>query len=873
GRVQQAFTRPAYKDMAIQIVHALSVHRLTTRDIHAPIGATAEELRDSLCLYQPGIEDLGGDPADDLLSQVETVLREIHRTVNGQFISSNPDNRQYYLDLKKTEDFDALVEKRAETLDENQLDRYYYDALKQVMECTDRTYVSGYQIWEHGLEWLDRKASRRGYLFFGAPNERSTAIPPRDFYIYFIQPHKPPKFQDAKKSDEVFCRLTGTDNDFREVLRNYAAAVDLSSTSSGQAKLTYESKSTVFLRQMVRWLQEHMSSAIELTYQGRKKSLVEWTKGKSIREMAGLGSNERINFRDMVNTVSSVCLATHFEEQGPEYPIFRVLVTSENRFQAASDALRGLGNSNRTRQAAEVLDSLELLDGERLDPYESRYANHILDLLKKKGQGQVVNRSEVIREDQGVEYMGPESFRLEPEWVAVLLGALVYSGDLVVAVTGKKFDATNFAELTTTPLDDLMRFKHIERPKEWNLPALKAMFELMDLEPGLGTVVTQGGGDANEAVQKLQTRVGQAVEKLVMVQQQLQGGFPLWGRNLLSDAETTTHSTKLEEAKVFLESLQAYTTPGRLKNFRYSAQEVNQHRAGLQALKDIEAIQILLNELGPMASYLSQAEAVLDVDDAWVSRMRKARDEVLGQLADTEKRGQSGFRQQTLSKMLRLKQEYIEEYLKLHGKSRLGANEDNKKKGLLQDSRLDTLRQLATIDLMPTAQLTSFQNRLANLETCFSLIKQDLESDAICPHCSFKPIARDKGVDAKFQLADLDDELDKLVEEWTGTLLTNMEDPVTEESLDLLSPDRRKLIDVFLKKRTLPSKLDPEFIETVQEVLSGLAKVVIDVQELRKALLSGGSPVTLTEMKSRFEAFLSDCAKGKDSDKVRIILE
>ena len=87
GRIEQAFTRPAYKDMAQQLIHALSVHRLTTGDVYVPIGATAAELRDTLCLYQPGIEDLGGDPADDLLSQVETVLREIHRTVSGQFIS------------------------------------------------------------------------------------------------------------------------------------------------------------------------------------------------------------------------------------------------------------------------------------------------------------------------------------------------------------------------------------------------------------------------------------------------------------------------------------------------------------------------------------------------------------------------------------------------------------------------------------------------------------------------------------------------------------------------------------------------------------------------------------------------------------------
>ena len=74
SRIQQAFTRPAYKPMALRLIHALSVHRLTTGDIYATLGATAEELRDGLCLYQPGIEELGGDPADDLLSQVETVL-------------------------------------------------------------------------------------------------------------------------------------------------------------------------------------------------------------------------------------------------------------------------------------------------------------------------------------------------------------------------------------------------------------------------------------------------------------------------------------------------------------------------------------------------------------------------------------------------------------------------------------------------------------------------------------------------------------------------------------------------------------------------------------------------------------------------------
>lgn len=81
----------------------------------------------------------------------------IHKTVSGQFISSNPDNRQRYLDLKMTDHFDALIEKRAKSLDASQLHRYYYEALKRVTECTDQTYVTGYKIWQHELvirNWL-----------------------------------------------------------------------------------------------------------------------------------------------------------------------------------------------------------------------------------------------------------------------------------------------------------------------------------------------------------------------------------------------------------------------------------------------------------------------------------------------------------------------------------------------------------------------------------------------------------------------------------------------------------------------------------------------------------------------------------------------
>jgi hypothetical protein len=729
SRIQQAFTRPAYKPMALRLIHALSVHRLTTGDIYATLGATAAELRDGLCLYQPGIEELGGDPADDLLSQVETVLREIHKTVSGQFISWNPDNRQFYLDLKKTDDFDALIEKRAESLGSSHLNRYYYEALKRVMECTDQTYVTGYKIWQHELEWLERKAARQGYLFFGAPNERSTAVPPRDFYLYFIQPFDPPHFKDEKNADELFLRLINTDDEFRTALRNYAAALDLASTSSGLAKSTYESKSSHFLRELVQWLQKHMTDAFEVTYQGRAKSLTEWAKGKSIRELSGIGSHERINFRDLVNTISGICLGAHFQDQAPEYPFFSVLITGTNRNQAAQDALRAIAGQNRTKQATAVLDALDLLDGERLDPYKSKHANHILSLLKKKGHGQVVNRSELIQDDKGVEYMDKDRQRLEPEWVAVVLAVLVYSGDLVLAIVGKKFDATGLPQLAGTGVDELTQFKHIERPKDWNLPALKSLFELLGLTPGMAQLVTQS---KEEPVQQLQKAISESVEKLVVLQQSLQSGLLFWSRNLLAEEEAQKLRTRLNETKCFLESLQAYSSPGKLKNFRHDALEVTAHRDGLNSLAEIESLQEMVADLGSTASFLSTAEAVLSAEHPWSAKVRSAKCDVVNKIVGSDRTTHHALRTQIRRELTDLKRAYVQTYLGMHTKARLGVNEDKRKTRLMGDERLKVLQKLSTIELMPRQHLSDFQNRLAGLKSCFALTEQEL--DGRLPH-------------------------------------------------------------------------------------------------------------------------------------------
>jgi hypothetical protein len=166
-----------------------------------------------------------------------------------------------------------------------------------------------------------------GYLFFGAPNDRPTAQPERDFYIYFIPPFEKRKVHGQQPADEVFFRLKGLDEEIKRHLSSYAAALELASTASGGAKAIYMSKSQDFLKAMSKWLQEKQMTAFEVTYQGKTKTLQDWSKGVSLRDRARLGPDERINFRDVVNITSGLALGQHFQDLAPEYPTFSVLFT------------------------------------------------------------------------------------------------------------------------------------------------------------------------------------------------------------------------------------------------------------------------------------------------------------------------------------------------------------------------------------------------------------------------------------------------------------------------------------------------------------------------------------------------------------------
>lgn len=864
-RIDQAYPTATEIDFAKRLVAGLAIHRLTVGDVYNEMGATAAELRDSLCLYLPGIEQLPGEKSKNLETQIVAVLTKIRKTVNGQFFSKNKANDQFFLDLKKTEDFDAYIENKIPLLTDDSRNGAYREAMLQILEETDMQQPN-IQMWRHELKWLDRNVNRPGWMFLGSPNERETAKPPLDYYMYFIQPYNPPKQKkEYIRSDEVLFILQNADGDFDRSLNYYAAAIDLHASATGNAKNVYKLKADGYLREMQTWLKSHFKDAYIAQYNGQSKPMMDWLKGTSVRNISGLGDSQIGSLKDIFESVASHILANHFVSLAPEYPAFSQWITYENIESAAKDALSVISGGAATKRANAVLDALELLDGDKISPLQSRYAQAVLAVLKSKPQGQVVNQAELLEAINSRLYFKPESFRLEPEWLLVLIACLVYSGELELVVVGHTLTASDAVKFKSIAFDVLKDFKHIQAPKDFNVNALKSLLTLLDMNDGLATSIQQGD---ESIVREMLKRIDLLINELVKGQQSVKERLPLWGQSVLEESEEQTLSTQLTELKNFLETIHRYDKPGKLKNLKVTATEIASFQHMLQAWRNFVQLKAAVNDLTPLCTYLKEAQLVLPEQHMWQEQVKLARDGLRQGFADPSLRCDEHFKATQIAILTGLKTEYAKHYIELYIRARLDSREEKTKSKLLSDERLAELDILSGITLLPAQQLADWRKDAAQLQTAKPIDPKQLAMNA--NPVEFNARQESSKAPASEQLNNLEQRLDSLQSDWLSNLNSLLDDPFI--NLGLLKPNQAQLIHDFIQKGQLPELLDSTFVQAVNLVLAGLEELRINSAELINAL-GQGLPQSRDEIAERFNRLLDKLCQGKDLNKIRIIID
>lgn len=884
GRVKNAFGRKHLLSMALRIINGLSVLRLTTDDINAPLGATPEELRDNLCLYIKTPERT----ADFLLDQVQVALKEIRLTVSGQYISHSDTNDQYYIDVKKDIDFDAEIEERGEFMGPDSLNRYFFDALRQEFDFSETTYVTGHRIWFFQLPWSGKNVTRPGYFFFGKPDERSTAQPPRDFYVYFAPPFSTFKWNGDVQSNEVIFQLKAFGQDFEKFVRSYAGARTLANESASHRDV-YTDKADYFLRKLLGWLGDNIANYLYVYHQGITRPITE-----ALKETESSASG---NIQELVDVVASNLLSPEFDDQYPDYPAFlnaQQPISEEARSASAKEAISYLSGRGITRLGRVILDGLELIDVEgNIRPYNSKYANYFLEILRSKSENQVVNRGDLIElVASGITPIEKDlRFKMEPEWVVVVLLALVHNGDIIINLEGKtSLDASSIEKAAINSIQDLGDFRFISRPKELPINTWSLVFEGLDLIPGL----IKDTNTREEAVKVLQTYIQADLKRVVEIDHKIDNGLSLWNTQIFTDnpiyevvggvvvgsnqPKDSLSVTKLKPYirgyKNFLEELSKFNTIGKLRNFRLTRQDIEDALEDKKSILRIEELVKLVSDIQPVTAYLAVAQANIPAEHPWSEKTANVRQNLI----DTIRKFGGGTQEKISSQALireveNLKKEYIEVYSESHRALILNANDDDRRKKLYNDPRLKALQILNQLDLTSSSELNTWQTWATELISCREFHEGVLKDNPTCPYCNLQPRTQKHISNARDQLIILDQMLDNMLKGWRQALNNALSSESARNSLEAMTPKERKPIEEFLKQKEDDTKIPIGFVDAAQKALRGISSITLPVDELIKALKAGGVPSTLAEMQRRFNDFMREHMKGHDPENTRLTLD
>ncbi len=885
GRIQNAYTRKPLLPMALRIIHALSVHRLTTSDIHTKLGVTAEELRDQLCLWA-SIPRESAD-AEFLVGMVQVALKEILRTVSGQFITFNNENGQYYLNPKQIVDFDAKIGERGGFMDERDLNRYFFDALQQLLDITTSVHVTGFRIWRYELPWTEKKVTRPGYLFFGPPDERSTAQPPLDFYIYFLPPFAGPGKKYASTRDEIVLRLHGAGSDFEEIVRQYAGARALAAESPNYRQ-NYEDKADQHLRTLVTWLRQNLNSLLQITHAGVNRSVAEVL--TQTRNSASRDAEE------LIRVIGSHLLSPHFADAYPDYPAFTRLqqpISEAARPASAADAIRFLAGRGRTNLAIGVLSGLKLLGNEdNIKPLESPYVRYFLDILTAKGETQVVNHGEIITQIAGglQPIYKDLRFKLEPEWVVVVLLALVYDGQIMLNLGGtQNLDAGSIDQAALKAVGELADFRFYRRPKSLPLPAWTMIFDAFGLQSSL----VRDEATREEAVRLLQQHVRNELNRVVELQSKVQGGLTLWNQSIFTDRfmfhvqdglvagsnlpDTPLSQTDLlpylRKTKEFLEGLTRYNTPGKLGNLQLATADVeiavDDRKKALRA-KDLLDV---IGQLQPLTAYLGAAEALLPEEHEWSKQAANVRHELLGEMRRLAKGEGVVDLFAWRTRLEALRKEYMEIYGKLHARHVLGPTDDERRAQLLRDNRVKQMKELSRIDILSDQEFKRWGQVMIALPACREFHMTLLEDSPICPRCNFRPILTTNNERAVERLSALESQLETLYERWHEALRQNLQSESARQSFAAMTQAERRPIEAYISRSAASNGALPDgFVEAANQALRGLETLGVNVSDLVAALSEGGFPCTVDQLTQRFNQYIRTTMTGYDQRNTRITI-
>ncbi len=846
-KIESYFTgvRSKKKKIAKRIANACAI-KLLQHELTKQNGTNTEHLVDDLCLT----DQLASD-RDFLIDIMDSTAQQIITATSGQYFDKDAENGEYHLRIEGGINFDQKIKDYASSMADGQKDEYFFKFLEINLPLDHVTYRTGFRIWEHTVEWKSHKTYRDGYIFFGNPNEKSTTHPRQHFYMYFM-----PIFDESKKKrnheeDEVYFIMDGLSNEFKQAVTLYGAALALEVRADSSQKAIYRQKIEELNKKARALFDSEYVQITKVDYQGKELPLNGYP-------LLGTGYTKEQIF----SGVASLVFEEWFEQERPNYPKFSQLnasIAKDNFDRLIKQALTKIANPEQSNRDGEgILSGLGLWVPGMLDYSHSAYAKSVLTQLKAKGEGQVLNRQDIIEYvDKSDNLWLSKDFKIEAELQFIVLATLSALGELEITLSsGKSINSTNLSDLKDVIKEDFYSFTHVKPPKGLNEAALKAMFIGI-----LGRDLSKQLKDASTYT-NLVSAANEWAKRSVTLLSKVQGGYTKMGIEIISENEARNYRISFTAFSGFCDKLANYTSEAKMKNFQFSVDDINKI---LEAKPLLEKVENQLDEITHFSddiSYLQQCKQYV-TDDAFKQELTST----INQLATILSSGNQSEIDAYKTKLSKLKEQYASWYLQLYLKYRISEADNTQKHALLDSEEKVICDLLKEADFLSTGQYQQWLNKVNKLQPADGNVNKDLILTA--PYQEFNPLDFQVSEITTIKQAKLD--LQHLLENWKQTLKDTLEDPMVKKNMSLLGSEQSALLIDFKSGKTVLSKDNVLSIRNaIMSLYQGLEKIELSLEGMKSTF---NKPLTPDEAVTAFKAHVDELAKGKERDKIRIILK
>lgn len=836
--------RASKKDIAKRITNACAI-KLLQHELNKQNGTNAEHLVDDLCLT----DKLAFD-RDFLMDIMDSTAQQIITATSGQYFDKNPENGEYHLRVEGGINFDQKIKDYAATMALSQKDEYFFMFLEFNLPLDHDTYRTGFRIWEHSIDWKTHKTYRDGYIFFGNPNEKSTTHPRQHFYMYFM-----PIFDDSKKKrnheeDEVYFIMDDLSKEFKDAVILYGAARALEVRADSSQKPIYKQKIDELNKKARSLFDAEYVQVTKVDYQGKETPL-------SGYHLPGSGSTKEQVFSE----VASLVFEEWFDNERPNYPKFTQLntpITKDNFDRLVKQALTKIATPDQANRDGEgVLNGLGLWVPGGLDYSHSPYAKSLMQMLKDKGKGKVLNREDIIELVENSKNLWlSKDFGIEAELEFVVMATLsAIEGIEISLSSGRIINATNLGDLKDLSPEEFFSYSHIKFSENYNEAALKAMFVGI-----LGRDLSKQLKDPSTYTSLAQASTDWA-KRAVTLNSKIQNGYTSNGIAILSAEEAKTHQNHFLTFSRFCDKLNSFNSEAKMKNFKFSVDEVNRI---LESKNDIELIEKQIAELKDfdgLISYLQQCKQYV-VEQSFKDEISKAITKLQECLASGDYKLKTAYKQELED----LKVRYADWYLKQYLEYRISENEHTEMLALLDSEEKKVCDILKEMEFLPTAIFHKWQDNLNKLKVADSSVNK--EQILNIPYWEFNPLEfQDQ---PKQSVKKLKGEFEEIISSWIKIMQESLEDPMVKKNISLLNNSEKQLLESFESTGDLNLQNALSISTTIMKLHKGLEKVELQQDGLKETF---NKPMTPDEAIEAFKTYVDQISRGKERDKVRIILK